>query len=50
MLLKKTFWCIMSIEIFLNENLELKSKVVVHHAVDQQVLKKYSGLFTKLNY
>lgn len=37
----------MGIEKFFNENPEFKSKVVVHHAVDQQVLKKYSGLFTQ---
>lgn len=37
----------MGIEKFFNENPEFKSKVVVHHAVDQQVLKKYSGSFTQ---
>lgn len=25
----------------------LKGKVVVHHAIEQQVLKRYPGLFTK---
>lgn len=45
MLPMKDFGCIMGIEKFFNENPEFKSKVVVHHAVDQQVLKKYSGSF-----
>ncbi|MGW1006486.1 putative T7SS-secreted protein [Streptomyces sp. NPDC002520] len=30
---------------FFNEHPELKGKVVVHHAIEQQVLKKYPGLF-----
>ena len=34
-------------ENFFGENPSLKGDVVVHHAVDQQVLIKYPGLFTK---
>ncbi|MYV40169.1 type IV secretion protein Rhs [Streptomyces sp. SID1328] len=30
---------------FFNEHPELKGKVVVHHAIEQQVLKRYPGLF-----
>ncbi|MFI8242604.1 putative T7SS-secreted protein [Streptomyces sp. NPDC085866] len=30
---------------FFNEHPELKGKVVVHHAIEQQVLKKYPNLF-----
>jgi len=32
---------------FFNAFPKLKGKVVVHHAVEQQILKKYPGLFTK---
>ncbi|MEU3225961.1 RHS repeat-associated core domain-containing protein [Streptomyces sp. NPDC006976] len=31
---------------FFNEHPELKGKVVVHHAIEQQVLKRYPGLFS----
>ncbi|MFE6767210.1 hypothetical protein [Streptomyces sp. NPDC057689] len=31
---------------FFNEHPELKGKVVIHHAIDQQVLKRYPGLFS----
>nr|WP_309506020.1 RHS repeat-associated core domain-containing protein [Streptomyces sp. LP11] len=31
---------------FFDEHPELKGKVVVHHAIEQQVLKRYPGLFT----
>ncbi|NTD97586.1 hypothetical protein G6M26_08795 [Agrobacterium tumefaciens] len=32
---------------FFEENPSLKGEVVVHHAIEQQILKKYPGLFTK---
>jgi hypothetical protein len=31
---------------FFEAHPELKGKVVVHHAIEQQVLKRYPGLFT----
>ncbi|MFE5171403.1 MULTISPECIES: putative T7SS-secreted protein [unclassified Streptomyces] len=31
---------------FFNEHPQLKGKVVVHHAIEQQVLKRYPGLFS----
>ena len=33
-------------KVFFDQNPELKGKVIVHHSVEQQVLKRYSGLFT----
>jgi RHS repeat-associated protein len=34
-------------ETFFAEHPELRGKVVVHHAIEQQVLKRYPGLFTE---
>ena len=33
-------------EVFFEQNPELEGKVVVHHSIEQQVLKRYPGLFT----
>ena len=33
--------------VFFNKHPELEGKVIVHHSVEQQVLKRYPGLFTK---
>ena len=33
-------------KVFFEKNPELEGKVVVHHSVEQQVLKRYPGLFT----
>jgi len=34
-------------KIFFDKHPELEDKVVVHHSIEQQVLKRYPGLFTK---
>ena len=33
-------------KVFFEQNPELEGKVVVHHSIEQQVLKRYPGLFT----
>ena len=34
-------------KVFFDKHPELEGKVVVHHSIEQQVLKRYPGLFTK---